>query len=197
MPCPVGWSGHCRWTVLNNRLLIADDTGDELYELDPDGADSQGTRLRALPSGLTHPQGMTVLGGVSAHPGFQALTGYGSQMFGVLDSDGPAVIEIDPTDPSNTAGTFGTAVHTYPAATEVYGLVGAPGRAGSLNPWLDVATWAAGRAMHSMRLLPTWARPIARTQPTRQPLPTIPRFPTHGHGCDDEPLESRRHGLGT
>ena len=39
-------------TVLNNRLLIADNSGDELYELDPDGADSQGTRLRALPSGL-------------------------------------------------------------------------------------------------------------------------------------------------
>ena len=55
---PTGWM-----TVLNGRLLIADDHGDELYELDPDGADSQGTRLRALPSGLTIPYGMTVLNG--------------------------------------------------------------------------------------------------------------------------------------
>ena len=39
-------------TAFNNRLLIADDTGDELYEIDPDGADSQGGVLRDLPSGL-------------------------------------------------------------------------------------------------------------------------------------------------
>ena len=49
------------------RLLIADTTGDELYELDPDGADSQGDRLRALPSGLTIPQAMTVLNWAAAH----------------------------------------------------------------------------------------------------------------------------------
>ena len=47
-------------TVLNSRLLIVDDTGDELYEINPDGADAEGTRLRALPSGLTFPTGMTV-----------------------------------------------------------------------------------------------------------------------------------------
>ena len=42
-------------TVLSGRLLIADTTGDELFEIDPDGADSQGTRLRALPTALTGP----------------------------------------------------------------------------------------------------------------------------------------------
>ena len=42
--------------VFPGRLLIADITGDELYEIDPDGADSQGTLLRDLPSGLTSPQ---------------------------------------------------------------------------------------------------------------------------------------------
>ena len=46
-----------------SRLLIADTNSNELYELDPDGADSQGDRLRALPSGLTFPVGMTVLNG--------------------------------------------------------------------------------------------------------------------------------------
>ena len=48
-------------TALNNRLLIADNTGDELFEIDPDGSDSQGTLLRDLPSGLTSPLSMTVL----------------------------------------------------------------------------------------------------------------------------------------
>ena len=47
-------------TVFNNRLLIADDGGDELYEIDPDGADTQGTLLRDLPSGLTSRFAMTV-----------------------------------------------------------------------------------------------------------------------------------------
>ena len=40
-------------TADSGRLLIADSFGaDELYEIDPDGSDSQGTRLRALPSGV-------------------------------------------------------------------------------------------------------------------------------------------------
>ena len=47
----------------DHRLLIADNDGDELYELDPDGANTQGTRLRALPTGLTGPQSMTVYNG--------------------------------------------------------------------------------------------------------------------------------------
>ena len=43
------------------RLLIVDNAGDDLYEINPDGADAEGTRLRALPSGLTVPLGMTAL----------------------------------------------------------------------------------------------------------------------------------------
>ena len=50
-------------TVYEGRLFIADNNGDELFELDPDGADTEGTRLRDLPSGLTNPQGMTVYEG--------------------------------------------------------------------------------------------------------------------------------------
>ena len=46
------------------RLLIADNTGDELYEIDPDGLDSQGGLLRAFPSGLFDvPEGMAVFNG--------------------------------------------------------------------------------------------------------------------------------------
>lgn len=52
-----------------NRLLIADNSGDELFEIDPDGADSQGTRLRALPAGLTSPFAMTVFIGSPGAPG--------------------------------------------------------------------------------------------------------------------------------
>ena len=36
-----------------SRLFVADNTGDELYEIDPDGVDTEGTRLRAFPTGLT------------------------------------------------------------------------------------------------------------------------------------------------
>ena len=45
------------------RLLIADVVSDELYEINPDGLDTEGSRLRAFPSGLTHPGGMTVFNG--------------------------------------------------------------------------------------------------------------------------------------
>ena len=39
-------------TVYSGRLLIADtDSGDELFEIDPDGGDAQGTRLRGAPIG--------------------------------------------------------------------------------------------------------------------------------------------------
>ena len=40
------------------RLFVCDDTGEELWELDPDGADSQGSS-RTLPATLASPQGMT------------------------------------------------------------------------------------------------------------------------------------------
>ena len=44
------------------RLFIADSSGDELWEIDPDGADSQGTS-RTLPANLTSPDGMAVFNG--------------------------------------------------------------------------------------------------------------------------------------
>ena len=53
-------------TVFNGRLLVADVSsggGTGLYEIDPDGADSQGDRLRAFPSGLTNPLSMAVFNG--------------------------------------------------------------------------------------------------------------------------------------
>ena len=36
-PCGLGIM-HRGCTVLGNRLLVADTTGDELFEIDPDGA---------------------------------------------------------------------------------------------------------------------------------------------------------------
>ena len=47
--------------VLGGRLLVADEVGVELWEIDPDGADSQGTLLRDFPATLTLPFGMAVL----------------------------------------------------------------------------------------------------------------------------------------
>ena len=50
--------------MLGGRLLIADTTGNHiLWEIDPDGADTEGTLLRDLPTTLTAAGGMTVLGG--------------------------------------------------------------------------------------------------------------------------------------
>ena len=46
-----------------SRLFIADNLGDELWEIDPDGSDTEGVELRSLPVELTNPQGMTVLRG--------------------------------------------------------------------------------------------------------------------------------------
>ena len=40
------------------RLLIADSAGDELWEINPDGADDEGAVLRLLPDGLDTPRGM-------------------------------------------------------------------------------------------------------------------------------------------
>ena len=49
-------------TVTPERLLIADgDFDDRLWEIDPDGSDTEGTILRGLPVNLTSPTGMTIL----------------------------------------------------------------------------------------------------------------------------------------
>ena len=79
------------------RLLVADDTGDELYELDPDGADSQGTRLRALPSGLTSPRSMTVL----------------NNRLLIADDTGDELYELDP-DGADSQGTRLRALAQWP-----------------------------------------------------------------------------------
>ena len=72
-----------------NRLLIVDTSGDdELYEIDPDGVDTQGTRLRVLPSGLTVSQGMTV---------------FNNRLL-IADTAGDELYEIDP-DGVDTQGT--------------------------------------------------------------------------------------------
>ena len=39
-------------TFFNGRLLIVDNTGDELYEIDPDGADSQGDQTQVITNGI-------------------------------------------------------------------------------------------------------------------------------------------------
>ena len=72
-----------------SRLLIADNTGDELWEIDPDGGNTEGTLLRDLPTTLTAPVGMTVLGG-------RLL---------IADNTGGELWEIDP-DGGNTEGTL-------------------------------------------------------------------------------------------
>ena len=53
---------HTPAGALTSRLFIADSTGDELWELDPDGADTEGSS-RTLPATLTSPTGMTVFNG--------------------------------------------------------------------------------------------------------------------------------------
>ena len=50
-------------TVLNGRLFVADNIGDELWEIDPDGSNTEGTLLRDFPGGLSSPTGMTVFNG--------------------------------------------------------------------------------------------------------------------------------------
>ena len=60
-----------------------------LFEIDPDGSDTEGTRLRALPSGLSSPFGMTV---------------YEGRLL-IADGAGPELWEIDP-DGSDTQGTL-------------------------------------------------------------------------------------------
>ena len=96
-------------TVYNGRLLIADTIGDELYELDPDGADTQGTRLRALPTGLTSPHGMTV---------------YNGRLL-IADTIGDELYELDP----DGADTQGTRLRALPTGlTNPYGMTVYNGR---------------------------------------------------------------------
>ena len=122
-------------TVLGSRLLVVDNPllGDELYEIDPDGADTEGTRLRGLPLGLTGPRGMAVLGsrlliadydlaelweinpdGVDTEgtrlrglpSGLRdprAMTVLGSRLL-IADDDGDELYEINP-DGADTEGT--------------------------------------------------------------------------------------------
>ena len=50
-------------TVLGSRLVRSRSIpGDELFEIDPDGADTEGTRLRAFPTGPVNPTGDDRLG---------------------------------------------------------------------------------------------------------------------------------------
>ena len=79
---------------VRTRLLVADSAGDELFEIDPDGPDSQGARLRAFPPGLTSPNGMTVLG---------------SRLL-IADSAGDELFEIDP----DGADDQGTRLRAFP-----------------------------------------------------------------------------------
>ena len=70
------------------RLLIADNSGSGLFEIDPDGADTEGTQLRTFPSGLSYPLGMTGL--------------FGRLL--IADFNGADLWEIDP-DGEDTEGT--------------------------------------------------------------------------------------------
>ena len=75
--------------TLAPRLFVADNTGDQLFEIDPNGADTEGTILRTFPATLSSPSSMTVLNG-------RLL---------VADNTGDELWEIDP-DGSNTEGTL-------------------------------------------------------------------------------------------
>ena len=91
------------------RLLIADNSGEELFEIDPDGADSQGTLLRDLPSGLTSPFGMTDFDG-------RLL---------IADFSGAELFEIDP----DGADSQGTLLRSLPSGlTGPYGMTDFDGR---------------------------------------------------------------------
>ena len=82
------------------RLFVVDTIGDELYEIDPDGVDTEGARLRQFPSGLTNPLSMTVLNG-------RLL---------IADNDGDELYEIDP-DVADIGGanTEGTRLRRFPS----------------------------------------------------------------------------------
>ena len=70
------------------RLLVFDDTSDDIFEINPDGEDTEGTRLRGLPSTLVQPAAAAVLNG-------RLL---------VFDNIGDELYEINP-DGEDTEGT--------------------------------------------------------------------------------------------
>lgn len=87
------------------RLLIGNTaTPDSLYEIDPDGSNMQGSRLREFPSALTLPGGMVVYRG-------RLLVGN--------DSAVDSLYEIDP-DGSDTQGTLLRSLPGGPRSLVVY-----------------------------------------------------------------------------
>ena len=104
-----GASGSAVASVDTPRLLIVDNTSDELFELDPDGLDSEGTLLRGMPSGLTSPSAMTV------HEG-RLL---------VVEDAGDDLFELDP----DGLGSEGTLLRSLPSSlTTPYGMTDLEGR---------------------------------------------------------------------
>ena len=88
-------------------LVIADnDDPDELWRVDPDGSATEGTLLRALPTGISSPDGAALLG----------------TRFFIVDRAGNELWELDP-DGSDTEGTnirdFTNAL-TSPYAATIY-----------------------------------------------------------------------------
>ena len=141
-------------TVLGSRLLVADITGDELYEIDPDGSDTEGTRLRAFPSGLTFPQGMTVLG---------------SRLL-VADNTGDDLWEIDP-DGSDTEGTrlraFPSGLTAPTGMTVLPPAAAAPAFADSTG---DAQSWTQNTAIASITVPAATGTPT----PTYAAVGTLP-----------------------
>ena len=91
------------------RLLIADFNGLDLWEIDPDGLDTEGTRLRLFPTGLTTPVSMTNLGG-------RLL---------IADFNGLDLWEIDP----DGLDTEGTRLRLFPTGlTDPRGMTNLGGR---------------------------------------------------------------------
>ena len=80
--------GNSQWS--GPRLFIADDTGTDLWELDPDGADDQRGVRRDLPSGLTIPLSTTV---------------YEGRLL-VADTAGDELWELDPDGADDQGGVL-------------------------------------------------------------------------------------------
>ena len=81
--------------LTTTRLFVCDNDGDELWEIDPDGADGEGTLLREFPAALADPRGMTVLNG-------RLL---------IADRNGDELWEIDPAG----ADAEGTLLRDFPS----------------------------------------------------------------------------------
>ena len=96
-------------TVLGGRLLIADSNADELWEIDPDGADTEGTLLRDLPTTLTAPLAMTVLPSLAV-PAFADNTG-GTQFW----TQNTAITPVTVPEASGTPAPTYAAVGALPA----------------------------------------------------------------------------------